>query len=270
MAHANVPVSAYDRRTPVSPEQEVALTRHRSASDPSWDHIRLVMVEPRALLGAGIRQVLDRETDIEVVAHVASPSEALPVVDEEAPDVVLVNSPTADQFDADGARRLRRESPDSAFVVVGAEDDDASIVGAVEIGAMAHVPEVAEPAELVATIRRVAHGEDPLKDELDGRPDLVERLLDGVRHVYAEARPVNPLTPREVEVLGYVARGLRNREIAEALSCSEQNVKNHLRAAMHKLGAPNRTRAVLSAIRLEWLTLPDGIEPSNLGAVVRA
>lgn len=245
------------------------MTRDPSAADPS-EPIRLVMVEPRALLGAGIRQVLDQETDIEVVAHVASPSEALPVVDEVAPNVVLVNSPTADRFDTDGARRLRRGSPGAAFVVVGAEDDDASIVGAVEIGAMAHVPEVAEPAELVATIRRVANGEDPLRDELDGRPDLVERLVDGVRKAYAEARPANPLTPREIEVLGYVARGLRNREIAEVLCCSEQNVKNHLRAAMHKLGAPNRTRAVLSAIRLEWLPLAEGMEPAQLGATARA
>jgi DNA-binding NarL/FixJ family response regulator len=245
------------------------LTRDPSASDPSSEPIRLVMVEPRTLLGAGIRQVLAQESDIEVVAHVGSPSEALPVVDDAAPDVVLVNSPTADQFDTAGARRLRRESPDSAIVVVGAEDDDASIVGAVEIGAMAHVPEVAEPAELVATIRRVANGEDPLKEELDSRPDLVERLVDGVRKEYAEARPANPLTPREIEVLRYVARGLRNREIAEAVGCSEQNVKNHLRAAMHKLGAPNRTRAVLSAIRLEWLTLAEGIDPVKLGAVLR-
>jgi DNA-binding NarL/FixJ family response regulator len=238
------------------------LTRYASAPGTEPDPIRLVMVEPRSLLGVGIRETLDREADIEVVAHVASALDAFSVVDDVSPDVVLVAAPDADAFESDATRRLRRETPDSAFVVVGAQDDDASIVGAVEIGAMAHVAEVAEPSELVATIRRVANGEDPLKDELDGRPDLVERVLDSIRDVYAEKRPANPLTPREIEVLRHVADGLRNREIAEALDCSEQTVKNHLRAAMHKLGAPNRTRAVLLAMNLDWL-------PSRRQAVSR-
>jgi DNA-binding NarL/FixJ family response regulator len=241
---------------PPSPQQEIALTRDASAAGSEPDPIRLLMIEPRSMLGVGIREILDREADIEVVAHVASPSEALPVVDASVPDVVLVSAPLGDEFESDATRRLRRESPGAAFVVVGAGDDDASIVGAVEIGAMAHVPEVAEPAELVATIRRVANGEDPLKDELDDRPDLVDRVLDAVRDVYAQQQPVNPLTPREIEVLRHVADGLRNREIAEALDCTEQNIKNHVRAAMHKLGARTRTRAVLSAINLGWLPTP--------------
>lgn len=228
-----------------------------SAPATSADPIRLVVVEPRTLLGDGIRRILDQEDDIDVVAHVASPSDALELVDEATPDVVLVNAPVADESEMDETRRLRREAPDSAFVVVGADDDDASIVSAIEIGAVAHVPEVAEPADLVATIRRVASGEEPLKDELAGRPDIIERIFGLLRATYDQQPPENPLTPREIEVLSHVADGLRNREIATELGCSEQNVKNHVRAAMHKLGAPNRTRAVLSAIRLEWLPRRD-------------
>ena len=137
-------------------------------------------------------------------------------------------------------------------------DDDASIVGAVEIGATAHVASTVEPAELVATIRRVAEGEDPLKDELIGRPDLIERIIDGIREsIEAQPPSTHPLTPRELEVLTHVAAGSRNCEIADALGVSEQTVNNHLSSILHKLGVPNRTRAVTYAARQGWLDLDD-------------
>jgi len=235
--------------------------RRTSAPDATADPIRLVMVEPRPMMGVGLREILDREVDIEVVGQVASPDEALQIVDETAPDVVLLNSPPAESAESEATMRLRRESPDAAFVVLGGADDDASIVGAVEMGAMAHVAEVAEPAELVATIRRVANGEDRLQDELETRPDIVERVLSGVHDVqFADAPLPNPLTPREIEILGLVASGLKNRDIAVALDISEQTVKNTVSTVLHKLGAPNRTRAVMSAIRNEWLSAPEGAE----------
>jgi DNA-binding NarL/FixJ family response regulator len=232
--------------------------------DPTSDPIRLVMVEIRPLVGVGVRQILDQETDIEVIAQVGSPDEALRVVEESAPDVVLVNAALAESAESEATLRLRHEVPDSAFVVLGGDDDDASIVGAIEIGAMGHVAEAAEPAELVAMIRRVAHGEDALKDELDSRPDLFERALEDVRKVvFSDPGPPNPLTAREIEVLSLVAEGLKNREIADVLVVTEQTVKNHISAAMHKLGAPNRTRAVMSAIRNEWLGAPASAETAN-------
>jgi DNA-binding NarL/FixJ family response regulator len=139
---------------------------------------------------------------------------------------------------------------------MGSNDDDASIVGAVGIGAVAHVRELAPPDELVATIRRAADGEDPLHDELVGRPDLVRRIVDGVRDsIMADAGEPNTLTSRELEVLGLVAAGSKNREISEALGLSEQTVKNHLSSVFHKLGVPNRTRAVMYASRQGWLDL---------------
>ena len=225
-----------------------------SADEP----IRLVIVESRELLGIGIREVLDREPDFEIVALVGSPDEAISVIDAAAPDVVLVDVP-AEADAADAVRRMHQGAPDSPMVVLGGEDDDASILDAMDVGAAAHVAEVAEPAELVATIRRVADGEDPLKDELISRPDLVERILDNVRDtIMADREATNPLTTRELEVLALVAGGLRNREIAQTLDVSEQTVKNHMSTVLHKFGVPSRTLAVSYAVRHGWLVVREG------------
>ena len=235
----------------------------RFAARPSAETIRVVMVEPRSLLGFAVREVLEQEDGIEVVAQVRSADEALEIVDGAAPDIILMGGTLAEATDTEAARRLRDGTPGSGLVVLGGEDDDASIVGAVQIGATGHVAELAQPAELVDTIRRVADGEDQLLAELTARPDLVGRIVDEVRQSLAlDAPPENPLTMRESEVLALVARGLRNREIAIQLDLSEQTVKNHLTGILHRLGAPNRTRAVMYAVRQGWLELPEVPEPA--------
>src|SRR6185503_19850450 len=100
----------------------------------------------------------------------------------------------------EATRQLLRGSPESALVIMGRDDADASIVGAAEVGAIAHVADSPEPAELVATIRRAADGEDLLLDELNGRPDLLERIVDAMRDPIAvEHQPANPLSPRELD-----------------------------------------------------------------------
>jgi DNA-binding NarL/FixJ family response regulator len=238
------------------PRRRLTTTEGSDDEEPSSDEpIRLVIVESRELLGIGIREVLDRAPGIEIVAQVQSPDEAMSVIDSAAPDVVLVDVPQEADA-ADAVRRMHQGAPDSPLVVLGGEDDDASIIEAMEVGATAHVAEVAEPAELVATIRRVADGEDPLKDELVARPDLVERILDNVRDtIMADREATNPLTTRELEILALVAGGLRNREIAQTLGVSEQTVKNHLSTVLHKFGVPNRTQAVAYAVRHGWLVL---------------
>jgi DNA-binding NarL/FixJ family response regulator len=232
------------------------LTPRGKTVSPGDDSIRLVVVEPREMLGMGVRQILDRELDFDVLAYVTTPAEAMAVVDFETPDVVLVDVDLPEPGATEATRQLRSGAPESAFVVLGRDDDDASILGAVEVGAVGHVAEMAAPAELVATIRRAADGEDPLKDELISRPDLLERIVEGMRDsIAADPRPTNPLTSRELEVLVRAAGGSRNREIAEVLGLSEQTVKNHLSSIFHKLGVPNRTRAVTYATRQGWLAL---------------
>lgn len=230
----------------------------RATSQPPADPIRLVVVEPRPLVGIGVREVLDREPDIEVVAEVRSADEAVRVADEASAQVFLVGSTLTEPSDLEAARRLRRATPESAIVVLGGDSDATTTVGAIEAGAVAHVPDVADAVDLVNTIRRVAEGQDPLKDALVARPELIERVVDTIREgVLTEARLPNPMTPREREILELVAAGRRNREIAEALAVSEQTVKNHVTAILDKLGVENRRGAVAVAGRQGWLVEPE-------------
>ena len=227
--------------------------------------IRIVLVEPSALMGLGLREALDGEPDMQVVAEVRSADDALAVAEIRAPDVIVLDVELKEPSTSAATHRLAQGAPESGIVVLGREDDDESILEAIEIGAMGHVPAVAKPGDLIAVIRKVADGEDPLRGELIGRPGLIDRLIEGFRGSYrlSGAAPVNPLTPRELDVLRHAAAGERNRQIGELLDISEQTVKNHLSSIMHKLGVPNRLRAVTAAVRAGWLVLDDEFAVTN-------
>jgi DNA-binding NarL/FixJ family response regulator len=243
------------------------MAERRAPTAPNLEMIRIVLVEPSALLGIGLRDALDGEPDMEVVAEVRSADDALAVAEARAPDVIVLDAELPEPWTSAATQRLAQEAPDSGIVVLGREDDDASILEAIEIGAMGHVPAVAKPGDLIAVIRKVADGEDPLRDEVIGRPDLIDRLMEGFRESFRliEEAPINPLTPRELDVLRHVAAGRRNREIGELLDIGEQTVKNHLSSVMHKLGVPNRLRAVTAAVRAGWLTLDDEATDPDAG-----
>jgi DNA-binding NarL/FixJ family response regulator len=233
--------------------------RSTPASGSNVDTIRIVIVEPSPLAGVGLREVIDGEPDMEVVGEVRSAGDALAVVEERAPDIVVMDVELQEPRASAATRRLTHDSPGSPVVIVGGQDDDASIMGAIEVGATGHVAGIAQPGELVAVIRRVADGEDALREEVVGRPDLVDRIVDTFREGFRrqDEPPEIPLTARELDILRYVAHGFKNREIADLLALNEQTVKNHLSSVMHKLGVPNRTHAVTFAVRQGWLNLDE-------------
>ena len=221
--------------------------------------IRLVLVEPRALYGAGVRQLLDREVDMEVVAEVRTAEEAAGVATHESADVLLVDNDLPDADAVEATRRLKRRTPDTAMVILGHHGDDDAVFRAVQTGATAHVVDEEDPSELLDAIRRVADGQDPLGQEVSERPAVAQRVADAYRELAVRGLTrntrVTPLSKRQHEILRLVARGMSNDEIAATLDISRQTVKNHLTAVMRTLGARRRGQAVMTAVKSGWLTL---------------
>ena len=202
--------------------------------------IRVVIADDQALIRAGLRLVVQAETDVEVVGEAADGEELLAVVQHTEPDVALVDirMPRLDGLAA--ARRIRRDRPEVKIVALTTFDDDVTVRQALDLGVHGFVLKVSPPERLVAAIRSAVAG-DVLVD-----PVVTRHLLDAAagRH---KATSVEGLTPREVDVLGLLARGLSNAEIAQRLVVGETTVKTHVARLLSKLGLRDRLQAAVWA-----------------------
>jgi DNA-binding NarL/FixJ family response regulator len=175
--------------------------------------------------------------------------------------VVLLDLALPPQSGIETMRRIKRELPASAIVILAADEDGDALVEALKADAAAFMERDVAPNELVPIIRRVAHGEYPINDRVFARPAVAARVLREFRELVVAvpaATPIfAPLSPRETEILDHVAQGASNKEVAFALSLSEQTVKNHMSSVLRKLAVNDRTQAVLYAIRQGWIRLAE-------------
>lgn len=200
--------------------------------------IRVLLVDDHPVVRAGLAGILQAEADVEVVGEAASAAEAVAVVRAQAPDVVLMDLRMPGGDGVMATEGVLEAAPSTRVVVLTTYESDADILRAVEAGAAGYLLKDASRAELVAAIRMAARGETVLA------PSVATRLVDRMRRPH----PADSLSPREVEVLRLVARGLSNAEIGRELYISEATVKTHLVRSFAKLGVSDRTAAVTSAI----------------------
>jgi DNA-binding NarL/FixJ family response regulator len=211
--------------------------------------IRLVIADDQMLVRAGLRLILEGEPDLVVVAEASDGEQAVLAVGAHRPDVVLmdVRMPGTDGLAA--TRRLRDSPPAGmgssppVLILTTFEDDDV-LWGAVEAGAAGFVLKDTPADDLVAAIRTTAHGGSWLDPRVT--PRLLHRLRDQRR---PDPAVLGQLTGREVEVLASMARGATNQEIAAELFLSERTVKSHVGSIFTKLGARDRSAAILLAFR---------------------
>lgn len=209
------------------------------------DVITVLLVDDHPVVREGVRGILAQEPDIEVVAEAGSASEAVAVSRACAPDVVLMDlrMPGGDGVGATAS--ILRERPTSRVLVLTTYGTDSDILRAVEAGAVGYLLKDATRVELANGIRLAARGETALA------PSVAARLMTGIR------APQSPgLSPREVDVLQHVARGMTNASIGAELHIGEATVKTHLLRAFAKLGVDDRTAAVTVAMSRGLLTLP--------------
>ena len=216
--------------------------------------IRVLIADDHPIVREGFGSIVDAEADIEVVAQASNGLEALERAAEANPDVALMDLRMPQMGGAEAIRRLRQANPDLRAIVLTTYDDDDAIYEAIRAGARGYLLKDVRPKDLVRAIRRVHAGGSLLQ------PVVVERLLDrlGPEDPDDEAQPVEALTPRELEVLQIMARGARNRDIAQELVISERTVKIHVANVIAKLSVTNRTAAVVRAIDLDLISHRDG------------
>ena len=216
--------------------------------------IRVLAADDQRVVREGIALILSLLPGVEVVGTAADGAEALALVPELRPDVVLMDlrMPVVDGVEA--TRRLRTEHPSVKVIVLTTYADDRSVVGALQAGAVGYLTKDVGAGELRQALERVADGQaviDPAVQRL-----LVEAIAAGPPvtprdPASAPALPPLPggLTPREAEVLALIAAGLSNTEIATRLVVSEATVKSHINHMLPKIGARDRAQAVSYAYR---------------------
>jgi DNA-binding NarL/FixJ family response regulator len=209
-------------------------------------NVRVMIVDDQDLVRRGLRTVLESETDMEVVAESSDGAEAIAVARRARPDVVLmdIRMPGLDGIDA--TRRLldSDEEAETRVLILTTFDLDEYVFGAIRAGASGFLLKDVPPEELVAAIRVIARGDALLA------PAVTRRLIDrfaGTPDPEGDVANLESLTERELEVLGLVARGLSNAEIAAELVVEETTVKTHVRHVLQKLGLRDRVQAVVAA-----------------------
>ena len=225
------------------------------------DKIRILVVDDHALFRGGITNVLGRERDFEVVGEAADGRAALEMAGAVSPSIVLMDLSLPAPGGLETTQRIRREFPATAVIVMAQDEDEESLFASIKAGAAAFVIKDISPEDLVHVIRRVSMGEFLINDKVFSKPAVASRVLKEFRElaVYGqEAQPIfAPLSPREVEILDNIAQGMTNKQVAYALSISEQTVKNHMSSILRKLAVNDRTQAVVYAMRQGWIKMPE-------------
>ena len=203
------------------------------------DGVTVLIADDHPVVRRGLRTFLDLQEGVSVLGEAATGAEAVAMVEELVPDVVLMDLVMPDLDGIEAARRIRDVSPSTKVIVLTSYAEDEKIFPAIKAGAAGYLLKDVEPDEIADGIRRVHRGEALL------HPKIAARVM---REVTAE-KEADVLTARELDVLRALARGLSNKAIAEELVVSEKTIKTHVSNILAKLHLADRTQAALYAVR---------------------
>jgi DNA-binding NarL/FixJ family response regulator len=202
--------------------------------------IRVLIADDHSVVRQGLRMFLSSDSELEIVAEAGDGAEAVGLARQLHPDVILMDllMPVMDGVRA--TEIIRREAPETEIVALTSVLETGSVADAMRAGAIGYLLKDTQAHELRRAIKAAASGQVQLA------PQAAAHLLRDVR---VPEESAEPLTERETEVLRLLARGMSNKEIAQALVISEQTVKTHVSHILDKLGVSSRTHAALYAIR---------------------
>jgi DNA-binding NarL/FixJ family response regulator len=217
--------------------------------------IRVILVDDHAILRQGTAELLRREPGLEVIGEAGDGQHAVELVELLRPDVVVMDVRMPGVSGVEATQRIHASWPAVQVLVLTAHDDDEYVFSLLEAGASGYLLKSAPVSDLVKAIRQVKAGESPLD------PAVARKIVSRVGGAHertpagGESALVEELSARELEVLRFLAQGMSNRAIGEALFISDRTVQAHLTNIYAKMGVTTRLDAVLTAIRRGLLTL---------------
>ncbi len=198
-------------------------------------NIRILVADDHYVVRMGVIAIINNEPDMEVVAEAVNGQQAVELFDRHQPDLLLLDSRMPLKSGVEAAREICGRHPGARIVMLTAFDGDEDIHKALTAGAQGYVLKSSTGEQLVPALRAVAAGDKWMPEEVAGR--------------LAKRKEFEPLTPRELEVLHELAKGLANKQIADVMNISQHTAKGYLKTILTKLHVADRTEAVTVAIQ---------------------
>lgn len=215
---------------------------------------KVLIADDHAVLREGMSRLLSQEKDIEVVGEAGDGQEAVDMVGQFKPDVVLMDIVMPRLTGVEATKLIKKNNPSTCILILTAYSDIRYILGLLEAGASGYLLKSAKSDEIVGAIRAIKAGESVL-DSIATRK-LLERVVN-VSKETDEDKVRGQLSPREIEILQLASKGLSNREIADKLELSMRTVKAHLSNIFNKMRCSCRTEAIVKGFREGYVMLED-------------
>jgi DNA-binding NarL/FixJ family response regulator len=209
--------------------------------------VRILLADDHTVMRAGLRLLLERHDNFEVVGEAADGREAVEIAAAQKPDVVVMDVAMPHLNGVEAARQILSRNPDTAIVMLSMHSDESYVLRSLKAGARGYLLKDVSLEQLVEAVRTVAGGGSLVA------PMVTQRLMAGVARMqnnFTSLEQPDPLTERETEILRLLSGGYSNKEIANSLKVAEGTVKNHVSNILSKLGVRDRTRAVLKALEM--------------------
>lgn len=232
------------------------------------DKITILIVDDHPLFRQGLRNVLAGEADFDVVGEGGNGTEGLELIRKLKPRVTLLDINLPEMNGLQVVRQVQTERISTSIVMLTAYHDLEQELHAFRAGGHAYCPKDVTPRHLIQVVRWVSQGHYVVNDRVYDREGLRTWLEEGVEkagrpYINDTREAFSPLSPREMEILQCVTRGMSNKEIAYSLGISHQTVKNHMTAILQKLDVEDRTQAAVYALKHGWVRLEEPQPPDT-------
>ena len=215
---------------------------------------KILIADDHAMLREGMRNLLEKEKDFDLVGEAADGEEAVRLAGKLKPDIVIMDIVMPKLNGIEATKQIKQVSPSTALLILTAYSDIRYIIGLLEAGACGYLLKNSPGKDVIRAIRAVRSGESVLDSEVTRK--LVQRLAN-LSKSPDEREASGQLTSREIEILKWAARGLSNKELSEKLFISLRTVKAHMTNIFNKLGCSSRTDAIIKGLKQGYIDLND-------------